>query len=247
MKVKSASIAVMRGFTLIELLMVIAVIAILAALLLPALATAKARALQAACLNNNKQIALACTLYIGDNQDLVPLAINWGKCWGTQYQLPGATDYFPKLLQPYLGTNQLAPGTTPPANYHPGRWTLACPYSQNLNLADPVSGALTFNSYYVNDGVTYIWNHIYLQKRTVNSDPRIYQINTPVSGRKSTQAANASKAALTWEAPYWDVNYMPHNKGLNTANLDGHAERIKGNLNESDWWAFHARDGWEQD
>ncbi len=65
-----------QGFTLIELLVVIAIIAILAALLLPALAMAKAKAHQAHCVNNLKEIALGYRLWAQDNSDKFPWALS---------------------------------------------------------------------------------------------------------------------------------------------------------------------------
>jgi prepilin-type N-terminal cleavage/methylation domain-containing protein/prepilin-type processing-associated H-X9-DG protein len=91
-----------RAFTLVELLVVIAIIAILAALLLPALTAAKARAYQAACTNNSRQIALAIVLYAGDNNDATcgermgggtgavwppPPRPNHGQAWTWKYPL----------------------------------------------------------------------------------------------------------------------------------------------------------------
>jgi prepilin-type N-terminal cleavage/methylation domain-containing protein/prepilin-type processing-associated H-X9-DG protein len=68
MNAKEQNIHARKGFTLIELLVVIAVIAILAALLLPALATAKRETVDANCISNSKQIVYLMSMYVNDFQ-----------------------------------------------------------------------------------------------------------------------------------------------------------------------------------
>lgn len=64
------------GFTLVELLTVIVIIALMAAILLPALSKAQARAQAIVCLNNTRQLVLAWHIYAGDNNERLPYNLN---------------------------------------------------------------------------------------------------------------------------------------------------------------------------
>ena len=95
-----------KAFTLIELLVVIAIIAILAAILFPVFAQAKAAAKKTVCLSNEKQLGTALSIYTADSDDTLPdgavadagagLALGWAD--------PAAESNWAAAVRPYVKT-----------------------------------------------------------------------------------------------------------------------------------------------
>jgi prepilin-type N-terminal cleavage/methylation domain-containing protein len=109
-----------QAFTLIELLVVTAIIVILASMLIPCLAAAKVKALQASCLCNQKQFSAAFTMYVNDNTSKLP-SLGLGKAFsnvGGYWQLlasapptwPNPTKALTDVIKSGLAANQ--PGVT---------------------------------------------------------------------------------------------------------------------------------------
>jgi prepilin-type N-terminal cleavage/methylation domain-containing protein/prepilin-type processing-associated H-X9-DG protein len=128
-----------RGFTLIELLAVIAISAMLAALLLPALSKARGRAEAIACLNNTRQLALAEQLYVDDHNGCLPYNlgmngssfrtnINWVNnvmSWDLSSDNTNPATLTEASLGPYAGGNT--------AVYH-------CPSDRSLSAIQRAAG-----------------------------------------------------------------------------------------------------------
>lgn len=133
-----------RAFTLVELLVVIAVIALLAALLLPTLADGKDKARSIQCLNNLHQWGLAYRMYADDNNDFLPRR---GQGVQVLFQIDRTEDWF-NALPPYFSIptfQQLVTNSNKPTAHSqsificpiandPGE-EYFLPYAMNMNLS----------------------------------------------------------------------------------------------------------------
>jgi prepilin-type N-terminal cleavage/methylation domain-containing protein/prepilin-type processing-associated H-X9-DG protein len=235
------------AFTLIELLVVIAIIAILAAILLPVLERARLKATEAYCLNNQKQMGLAFTMYVNENNNSLiqshdssgnPIWANTydaGGFWGINQDLPPITGGSPgaamAAVQGALMTNNLlSPYAGNPAIVH-------CPGDSRFNLSvgsySANSVGWAYDSYAVTENVEGIPNSGFdesyskmAQIRRV-ADCIIFVEQSDTRGFNEDTFAMSVNGTLIQTFNYVDIFATYHGDVGTFSFADGHAEARK--------------------
>ncbi len=148
---------VLRAFTLIELLCVISIIASLAAILFPSLASAKSVAYKVSCISNLKQIGAATSLYLGDNDDHYPFGINGFERAAPHYPVGRPRNEPPESF-PLIVDSLLVYA-------HDGRQMFRCPSDMGHRFGNDKVTLVPFFPY--NDGSSYVFADL-LQGQTTS-------------------------------------------------------------------------------
>jgi prepilin-type N-terminal cleavage/methylation domain-containing protein/prepilin-type processing-associated H-X9-DG protein len=234
-----------KAFTLIELLVVIAIIAILAAILFPVFARAKASAKQMQCMSNMKQLGTAMMLYLGDYDDRIPTATRGDERDPNYVDGDWGKDLWMFHIRPYIGTNY-------PSDLQERSSIYACPENPARQILD-TSALEDFG--YPRDYPTTEWglrrvNGVYMYWLSYAINEHLTDGEFPdIEGPNLSRWENPSNSYLflegnrsevegdelvgqfrngspidRWTRGAWTGFHFPHNGGANFVYLDGRAK-----------------------
>ena len=225
-----------RAFTLIELLVVIAIIAILAALLLPALSSAKQKAWTTSCNSNLHQVGLGMRMFADDNNEFYPesgSAIYWGATDPTTGKASWTEQVFSYVGNTNVfncpGNAQLPAALQGPFNYFNG---CNAAFIATGGFAAVKGTTILFPSAFVLGGDTAGTrsNGAGLQFDPLDADKDDYTQNC---------VGGAANPALT---EYWQI----HRRGQNLMFADGHSQWAKGYAAGEMTFAYVTMTNWMQ-
>ncbi len=239
------------AFTLIELLVVISIVALLIAILLPALQKAREAAYASQCLSNQRQLLIGINMYATDYNQYYPVSISYVWYQGKQLGITwGHALYHPPKIP--INKWQKHPG-----GYINDRYTFMCPEmdrglqaaskgpfsgdhwgametcygmydTDKYNALDDKAMRVTVPDYDPDSGKTFSWQYLWLEKMP---EPSKYGLLACVSKGKETSAGWGNR---TWNNRFNAVTnkdhaqpWMIHNDAANIAYSDGHCAAIK--------------------
>lgn len=235
------------AFTLIELLVVIAVIAVLAAVLLPAVSRAKMTAQSISCINNLKQLEVCCHLYTTENDDYLPLNKAGGfvaapSGTNSPTTVQNINSWCPGIAPLDVNTTNLEQGVLFRYNRSPAIYR--CPSDQSTVVGHP--GLLRTRSYCMSIGINC--------PDASNSFQKFTQIDRPTPSNLFVLIDTHEQdiwdgtfgifSSDNWWADYWlDLPADRHRQGANLSFADGHVEHWRWEapkIFEAPWWPAYS-------